>query len=135
MNSPASPNTSRTVWVGRALSGLVIAFLLFDSVIKLVPIAPVLETMSSLGFASSAELARTLGVLLLACTLLYALPRTALLGAVLVTGYLGGAIAIQLRAGSPVLSHLLFGVYVGALLWAGLLLQNRNVRALVFSLH
>jgi DoxX-like family len=121
--------SSLQVWAGRILSGLVIAFLLFDSAIKLVPIRPVIETMESLGFASTPALARALGLLLLVCTLLYATPRTALLGAMLLTGYLGGAVAIHLRAGSPLFSHLLFPVYVGLLMWAGLLLRIPQTRA------
>ena len=74
-----------------------------------------------------------LGVLLLACTVLYAVPRTALLGAILLTGYLGGSIAIHLRAGSPLFSHVLFGAYVGLALWAGLLARDRPARAQVFA--
>ena len=82
-------------WTGRILSGLVIVFLFLDASVKLVPIQPVIETMQSLGFVSTPALARTLGALLLVSTLLYAIPRTALFGAVLLTGYLGGAIATQ----------------------------------------
>lgn len=99
---------------------------------KLVPIQPVIETMQSLGFTSTPALARTLGVVLLVCTLLHAIPRTSLLGAVLLTGYLGGTIATQVRAGNPLFSHILFGGYTGIMLWAGLLLRNKNVRALLF---
>lgn len=77
-------------------------------------------------------LARGLGVLLLPCTLLYAVPRTALLGALLLTGSLGGATAIQLGAGTPVFSHLLFGAYLGGLLWAGLLLRDGTLSAALF---
>lgn len=91
------------------------------------------DTLRELGFVPTAGLARGLGVLLLLCTALYALPRTAAFGAVLLTGYLGGAIAIQLRAGTPVFSHLLFGAYVGFFVWAGLLLRNRPLRSLLFS--
>ena len=117
---------------GRILSGLVIAFLLLDAGIKLVPLQPVTDTLQALGFVPTDPLARGLGGLLLLCTLLYALPRTALLGAVLLTGYLGGAMAIQLRAGTPVFSHLLFGAYLGGLLWAGLLLRDGALRAALF---
>ena len=122
-------------WTGRALSGLVIAFLGMDAVIKLVPIQPVIDTMRTLGFQATPTLARGLGVLLLACTLLYAIPRTALLGAVLLTGYLGGAIAIHLRADSPLFTHVLFGAYLGLMLWAGLLLRDRQALALLLSRH
>ena len=112
------------VWVGRLLSGLTIIFLLLDAAMKLVPLQPVMESMQSLGFATTTELARGLGILLLGCTVLYALPRTALLGAILLTGYLGGAIAIHVRAGSPLFSHVLFGAYVAAIMWGGLVLRH-----------
>ena len=85
-----------------------------------------------MGFNATATLARGLGVLLLVCTLLYAIPRTSLLGAVLLTGYLGGAIAINLRADSPVYSHILFGGYLGIVLWAGLLMRNSKIRSILF---
>ena len=127
LDTPRAAGAGR--WTGRALSGLVIVFLVLDSVIKLVPIQPVIDTLQVLGFAPTPTLARGLGVLLLACTLLYAIPRTAWLGAILLTGYLGGAIAIHLRADSPVFTHLLFGAYVGLMLWAGLLLRDRTVLA------
>jgi hypothetical protein len=122
---------SASIVVGRVLSGLVIAFLLFDGAIKLVPIAPVTETMQQLGYSNSAALARGLGVLTIVCTLLYAIPRTAPVGAVLLTGLLGGAIATHLRVGSPLFSHLLFGVYVGAAMWIGLYLRDARVRSLL----
>lgn len=119
------------LWIGRILSGLAIAFLLLDAAMKLVPLRPVIEAMQGLGFGSDAALARGLGVLLLACTILYALPRTAPLGALLLTGYLGGAIAVQLRVGSPWLTHVLFGGYIGLALWLGLWLRSAQLRALV----
>lgn len=134
MNKPLDIQPSKgALWSGRVMTGLVIAFLLFDALIKLPPIQPVTDTLQALGFSASDAMARGLGVLLLACTALYAMPRTALLGAILLTGYLGGAIAIQLRAGSPVFSHLLFGVYVGVLMWTGLLLRDRSARRALFS--
>lgn len=128
--SPApAPATSKSrLWAGWALSGLVIAFLVFDGAIKLVPLPIVTETMTQLGYPP--ELSRTLGVLTLICTLLYALPRTSLLGAVLLTGYLGGAIATHLRIGSPLASHTLFGVYLGLMAWAGLTLRDARLRSL-----
>ena len=128
-------NASRgaRLWAGRVFSWLAIAFLLFDAIIKLPPIGPVTDTLRELGFTPTNELARGLGVLLLLCTALYALPRTAAIGAVLLTGYLGGAIAIQLRAGSPIFSHLLFGVYVGLFVWAGLLLRSPRLRAALLT--
>ena len=118
-------------WAGRGLSGLVIAFLIFDASIKLVPIGPVTETMQQLGYGTSEILARSLGILLLACTALYAYPRISILGAILLTGYLGGAIATHLRVGSPVFSHLLFGLYLGLMLWGGLWLRDARLRQLI----
>ena len=133
MSTTTQPVTTSPVaiWTGRALSGLVTLFLLFDAGIKLVPITPVTETMAQLGWPETAEMARGLGVLLLVCTLLYATPRTAVLGAILLTGYLGGAIATHLRVGSPVFSHLLFGVYLGLMLWGGLYLREPRLRRLI----
>ncbi len=128
--SCASQIPSSQIWAGRVISGLVILFMVFDSVIKLVPIAPVTETLAELGYPPSASLARGLGVLALVCTLLYAVPRTSVLGAILLTGYLGGAIASHLRVGSPIFSHLLFGVYLGLMVWGGLFLRDRRARAL-----
>jgi hypothetical protein len=128
-----TPRFPASVWTGSLLSGLVIAFLVLDGAIKLVPIQPVFDTLQALGFSASTSLARGLGVLLLACTALYAVPRTSLLGAVLLTGYLGGAIAIQIRAGNPTFTHVLFGAYVGVVLWAGLIIRNGRVRSLLFG--
>jgi DoxX-like family len=86
-----------------------------------------------IGFHGEA-LARELGVILLLCTLLYAAPPTALLGAILLTGYLGGAVASHLRVGDPLLTHVLSGVYAGLLVWGGLYLRDARLRAL-FPLH
>src|SRR4029077_12745986 len=116
--------------IGWVLSGLMIAFLLVDAAMKLVALPVVLETGAPLGFPGAA-MARGLGVLLLACTLLYAWPRTAVLGAILLTGYLGGAVATHVRVGDPLFTHILFGVYMGVLLWLGLYLRDARLRALV----
>ena len=135
MNAPAAMSEPRRslLLAGRILSGLAVTFLLFDAIIKFPPIAPVTDTLRELGFVPTAALARGLGALLLLCTALYVLPRTAAMGAVLLTGYLGGAMAIQLRADTPVFSHLLFGAYIGLFLWAGLLLRRPRLRAAIFS--
>ena len=125
------PPSNAAIWAGWTLSGLLIAFLLFDGAIKLIPLAIVTETMEPLGYSASATLARALGVLTLVCTLLYAIPRTSVLGAILLTGYLGGAIATHLRVGSPVFIHLLFGLYLGLMAWGGLYLRDARLRALI----
>ncbi|MGN6285302.1 MAG: DoxX family protein [Afipia sp.] len=117
------------IWTGRVLSGLAIVFLLFDGAIKLVPLDIVITTSQQLGIPT--ELARTLGVLTLLCTILYAIPRTAVLGAILLTGYMGGAIYTHLRADSPLFTHTLFGVYLAVLIWGGLYLRDERVRALI----
>lgn len=117
--------------VGYGLSGLVILFMLFDGGIKLVPLDIVIETTAQLGYPASASFARVLGILGLVCTALYAFPRTSVLGAILLTGYLGGTVATHLRVGSPVFSHMLFGVYLGVMLWGGLYLRDDRLRALI----
>jgi hypothetical protein len=116
-------------WTGYALSGLVILFMLMDATLKLMGLPIVAETTAQLGWPVRS--AMPLAILLLACTALYAFPRTSVLGAVLLTGYLGGAIATHARIGSPLFTHMLFGVYLGVLLWAGLYLRNPRLRALL----
>jgi uncharacterized membrane protein YphA (DoxX/SURF4 family) len=127
----SAPISSKAQWAGRVLSALVILFMVFDAVMKLIPIAAVTQTMEQLGYPTSDGLARGLGILTLICTVLYAIPRTSVLGAILLTGYLGGAIATHLRVGSPVFSHLLFGVYLGLMMWGGLYLRDAQLRELV----
>lgn len=120
--------STRALWVGRILSGLAILFLIFDGMIKLPPLDIVTTTMKELGYPTTDSFARFLGVVTLACTALYAWPRTALLGAVLLTGLFGGAIATHLRIGSPLVSHTLFGIYFGITVWGGLWLRDERVR-------
>lgn len=133
--SGTAPVSKSALWSGRVLSGLVIVFLLFDGAIKLVPWPVVTETMDRMGYGSSETLARSLGLITLVCTVLYAVPPTSILGAILLTGYLGGAIASHVRIGSPLFSHVLFGLYLGLMVWGGLWLRDRSLRALMpFSL-
>jgi len=122
--------SSRGRTIGWVLSGLVVAFLLMDATMKLLALSVVLEAQEPLGFSGAAT-ARGLGALLLVCTLLYAAPQTAVLGAILLTGYLGGAVATHMRVGDPLFSHILFGVYLGVFLWLGLYLRDARVRSLV----
>ena len=122
--------TRRGRVAGWLVSGIAIAFLAFDATMKLLALPIVLRASAELGF-DGADLARTLGVVLLACTLLYAAPRTAIVGAILLTGYLGGAVAAHVRVGSPLFSHVLFGVYVGAFVWIGLALRDPALRAML----
>ena len=119
----------RNPWAGRVLTALPVLFLAFDVVIKLMKITPVVDSFTQLGIP--VELARTVGTIELACLLVYLLPRTAVLGAILLTGYLGGAVLTHLRVGSPLLSHTLFPTYVAILLWGGLWLREPRLRALI----
>jgi hypothetical protein len=106
-------------------------FLLLDGGMKLVPLSIVTETMDKIGYGSSESLARSLGAITLVCTILYAIPPTSILGAILLTGYLGGAMASHLRIGSPLFSHTLFGLYLGLMVWGGLWLRARSLRSLI----
>ena len=126
-----APIAKPALWPGRVLSGLVILFLLFDGAIKLVPWPVVTETMDRIGYGSSENLARSLGFITVACTVLYAIPPTSILGAILLTGYLGGAMASHVRIGSPLFSHTLFGFYLGLMLWGGLWLRDSRLRPLI----
>ncbi len=121
--------SKKSLWAGRILSGLVVLFLIPDGIIKFIRPAPVLQAFEHLGW--SVSLANTLGILLLTCTALYVFPRTSILGAILLTGYLGGAVATHLRAGDPLFSHVLFRTYLGTLLWLGLYLRDDRLRVLV----
>lgn len=123
--------TTKSQWLGRVLSGLAIAFLTLDSVMKVIQPAVVVDTTKALGWSADSATLLVLATILLVSTLLYAMPRTALLGAILITGYLGGAVATHMRIGSPLFSHILFGVYVGAIVWAGLWLRSPALRALL----
>ena len=125
------PVSKSALWLGRVLSGLVILFLLFDGAIKLVPWPVVTETMDKMGYGPSESLARSLGLITIVCTTLYAVPPTSILGAILLTGYLGGAMASHVRIGSPLFSHTLFGLYLGLMVWGGLWLRDKNLRSLI----
>jgi hypothetical protein len=115
---------------GYALSALVVLFLLMDAVMKLMAMPIVLTTSAQLGYPGTADMAHGLGILLLGCIVLYVIPRTAILGAVLLTAYLGGTVATHLRVGNPLLTHMLFGVYLGVFIWGGLFLRDAALRAL-----
>ena len=125
------PVSKKSLWAGRIMSGLVIAFLALDVAFKFVKPAPapVVETFARLGWSLS--LAPVLGTILLVSTALYVIPITSVLGGILLTGYLGGAVATHLRAGDPLFSHVLFPTYLGVLLWVGLYLREFRLRALI----
>jgi hypothetical protein len=122
------PAVKTTIWVGRSISAFAVLFLIFDSVIKVLNLAPAVEATTQLGYPASLVIG--IGVLELACLAVYVIPRTAVLGAILLTGYLGGAIATQVRADSPLFS-VVFPVIIGALIWGGLFLREQRLRALI----
>ena len=124
--APVSSRAQRRA--GVALSTLPVLFLIFDGAMKLAQVAPVREAFVRMGWPVSTG--PGIGLLLLACVTLYLVPRTAILGAVLLTGYLGGAISAHVRLGDPLLSHTLFPVYFGVMLWGGLYLRDARVRQL-----
>lgn len=129
--SETAPVSNGALWTGRALSAIVILFMIFDGVIKLPPLQIVTQTMAQLGWPEDPNTARLLGIVGLISTVLYALPRTSVLGAILLTAYMGGAISTHVRIGNPLLSHTLFGVYLAVVLWGGLYLRDPRVRALI----
>lgn len=116
------------LWTGRILTGLAIAFMTFDTVIKLLDRQVVRDSLTQLGYPT--VLGPTIGAIELICLLLYIFPRTAVLGAVLLTAVMGGAIASHMRLGDPLVSHTLFGVYLGAVIWGGLYLRDAKLRAI-----
>jgi DoxX-like protein len=115
--------------VGGILSGIAILFLLFDSFGKLAKAQAVIEGTVKLGYPESSIV--PIGVILLVCTVLYAIPRTAVLGAILLTGYLGGAVATNLRVGNPLFLYILFPIYVAGFIWGGLYLREDRLRELL----
>ena len=130
-NPHIGTTSPRMVWAGRILSGLVILFMIFDGVIKLPPLDVVPQSMAQLGWPTDVGTARLLGIISLAAAALYAWPRTAFLGAILLTAYFGGAIATHVRIGNPLFSHTFLGVYLGIIMWGGLWFRDARLRALL----
>lgn len=128
MEAEEKPKTKRP-WAGYIISGLAGLFLLMDAVGKLIKPEPVVTGTLQLGYSEGVIL--PLGVILLTSTLLYLLPRSGILGAVLLTAYLGGAVATHLRISNPLFTHTLFPVYLGILIWLGLWLRDPRLRALI----
>ncbi len=122
--TPISPSM---LWTGRILSALPVLMLLFSAVMKLAKPAPVLQEFGRLGYQESVIFG--IGILELACTVIYLIPRTAVLGAILLTGYLGGAIATHVRVGDPITNYA--PVVLGMMLWGGLYLRDERLRALL----
>ena len=119
--------TSR--WAARIMATVAILFLLFDCVIKIARLAPAVEGTVKLGYPASVVVG--IGLIELLCLVVYVVPATSVLGAVLLTGYLGGAVATHVRVGNPWMTHILFPVYVAVLLWTPLVFRDPRVRALV----
>jgi len=125
MESATQAVSKTSLWAGRIISTLVVLFLLFDAVAKLMRIAPVLAAFTQLGFSTS--LSVPIGAVLLLCTILYVIPPTSILGAILLAAYLGGATVTHLRAGQPFYFPIIFGVLV----WGGLYLRENRLHALI----
>jgi hypothetical protein len=123
------PPSRRALWAGRITSGLASLFLAFDATIKVLEVPAALEGTAELGYPPSIVVG--LGLVQVACLVLYLIPRTSVLGAVLWTGYLGGAVATHVRVGNPLSSHTLFPIYVAVLLWGGLWLRDQRLRQLL----
>ena len=117
------------LWTGRVLSGLAVLFLAMDAVMKVLQVPVVIEGTKKVGYPASVVL--PLGIVLAACLAVYLIPRTSVLGAILLTGYLGGAVATHVRLGDPLFTHILSPVYFAVVLWAGLCLRDAQLRAVV----
>jgi hypothetical protein len=122
-------DNKKRVWTGRIMSGLATLFLLMDAVMKVIRVRVAVEGTVQAGYPDSTVVG--IGLSLLVSTLLYAIPQTSVLGAILVTGYLGGAVATNVRMNAPLFSYILTPVYVGVLVWGGLYLRDERVRAVV----
>ena len=120
---------TKALWTGRLLSGLAVLFLTFDAAVKVLKLGPAIEATMQLGYPESAIV--PLGLIEIVCVIVYLIPRTSVLGVVLWTGYLGGAVASQVRVGNPLFTHALFPIYIAALLWIGLGLRDHRVRGLL----
>jgi len=129
MENPAVTISNKRLWTGRIMSGVAVLFLLFDSITKLLRVEAVITAAAKIGYPASTMV--PIGLILLVCVAIYLIPRTAVLGAVLLTGYLGGAIATHVRVGDPLMSHILFPFYFAVLIWGGLYLRDRRVQALI----
>jgi ABC-type transport system involved in cytochrome c biogenesis permease component len=116
------------IWTGRVIAGLITLFMLFDAAMKFVKPGPVIQAFARTGWPT--ELSIPLGAILLTCTVLFVIPRTTVLGAILLTGYLGGAVATNMRLENPLFSNTLFPVYFGVLIWISELLLNPRLREL-----
>ena len=120
--------TPKAIWIGRTLSALAILFLSFDTIVKVLRLPIAVEGTTQLGYPESTVF--VIGIIQLVCLVLYVVPQTSVFGAILFTGYLGGAIATHLRIGSPLFTHILFPIYVAVLIWGGLYAREPRLRAM-----
>jgi hypothetical protein len=125
----AGPISKRQLWTGRVLSGVAVLFMLFDTVIHAMKPPAVVQGFGQLGFPLSAAI--PLSTIEFICIVLYLIPRTSALGAILLTGYLGGAVAVQVRIGAPLFTNILAPVYIALLLWGGLYMRDDRLRAII----
>jgi hypothetical protein len=125
----ATTTSRKSLWVSRVIGGVAVLFLTMDALMKLLQMPVAVQGSAKIGF--NAHTVFILGVIQTVALVLYLVPRTAVLGAILWTGYLGGAVATHVRLADPLFSHILFPTYVGAMLWAALWLRDQRVRALV----
>jgi hypothetical protein len=121
--------TPKTIWIGRTLSALAILFLSFDTIVKVLRLPVAVDGTTQLGYPESSVF--VIGIIQLVCLVLYVIPKTSVFGAILFTGYLGGAIATHLRIGSPLFTHILFPIYVAVLIWGGLYAREPRLRAVI----
>jgi DoxX-like family len=128
-HSQSSSSSKAMLWAGWGMSGLTVVFMLFDGISKLALERHVVQATTEIGYPEG--VIRPLGIVILTCTILYAIPRTAIFGAILLTGFLGGAVASKVRLEDPLFGSILFGVYVGILAWGGLYLRDDRIRALL----
>ncbi|MGH9614535.1 MAG: DoxX family protein [Bryobacteraceae bacterium] len=129
--APVASVSKGWLWTGRIASVLVGLFLLADACMKVIKPPFVVQATTQLGYPES--VIRPIGITLLICVIIYAIPRTSIFGAVLLTGYLGGAIATNVRVGAPLFSYVLVPIYVAVLVWGGLFLRDPRLRALISS--
>jgi len=121
--------SKKALWAGRIVSALPVLFLLMDGIMKLIKPAPVVDATVKVGYPATTIV--PLGIVLLVCTILYVIPRTSVLGAILLTGYLGGAVATHVRVSDPLFTHVLFPVYLGVMIWLGLYLRDNLLRRII----
>jgi hypothetical protein len=124
-----STASRKTIWAGWVLSGIAVLFILMDAIVKVLALPAAVQATTQLGYRAGSIVG--IGILELICLAVYLVPRTAPVGAVLWTGYLGGAVASNVRLDNPLFSHTLFPVYIAVLIWAGLWLRDRRVGALL----